>query len=85
MRLVIFGLVCFWSGVAALIAHLFGWPVFPLMVLIGSFSAVVSLLFFSMCRAAATRFPEDDRIELQSYFGGTFRAKKPAGGVKISH
>ncbi len=85
MRLVIFGLVCFWSGLTALIARLCGWPVLPLTVLIGSFAAVVLVFIGSLCQAAATEFPEDRAIDIQTYFGGTFRMKNPTDGMGLIH
>ncbi len=80
MRLVIFGLVCFWSGVAAVIARLCGLPVLPLMVLIGAFVTVVLILVASLCQAASTEFPEERPVDIQTYFGGTFRMRKGQAG-----
>ncbi len=85
MRLVVFGLVCFWSGLTALIARLCGLPVLPLTVLIGAFSAMVLILVCSLCQAAGTEFPEDRPIDIQTYFGGTFRMRKSTGGMNFLH
>ena len=85
MRLAIFGLVCFWSGVAAIIARLCGWPVLILVVFVvavGSFAAVSLLLITALCQAAGTEFPQDQAIDIQTYFGGTFRMRNSAGGME---
>ncbi len=84
MWLAIFGLVCFWSGIAAVIAELCGWPVIPLVVVIGIFAAVILIFAGALCRAAGTELPGDDGpIELQTYFGGTFRMRSSGGGVRL--
>lgn len=84
MRLAIFGLVCFWSGLAVIIARVCGWPVIPLAVTIGLVAAVVLILAGALCRASGAEPPEQGPIELQAYFGGTFRMRNPSGGAHFS-
>ena len=76
MWLVIFGLVCFWSGLAALIANLFGGPVILAALVMAMISGASLILALSFCKAAAVNFPEDRPIDIQAYFGGTFVMKK---------
>ncbi len=82
MWLAIFGLVCFWSGIAAVIAELCGWPVLPLAVGIGFFTAVILILAGALCRAAGTELPGEGPIDIQTYFGGTFR-RSSGGGARL--
>ena len=76
MWLVIFGLVCFWSGAAAIIAHLCGWPVIPITAGVGLFTCVVMTVVGSMCLSAGTPLPDDKGMNIQMYFGGTFKTNK---------
>jgi len=73
MWIVIFGLVCFWSSAAALIAHLFGWPVIPVTLLTGMMAGVVLVFVASVCQTAGKRSTEEQAIHIQTDFGGTFK------------
>ncbi len=87
MGLVIFGLVCFWSGVAGLIAHLCGlWEV-PAVLTIGVLAALILSLAGCLCQAAGTSSQaEVERpISLQAYFGGTFKTRSSRDGVRLRH
>ncbi len=85
MWLVIFGLVCFWSGAAAIVAHLCGWPVLPVLLVVGLFTSIILTLAGSLCAATAVEFPDDRGINIQSYFGGTFKIKNSIGGERSSN
>jgi hypothetical protein len=84
MWLVIFGLVCFWSGMAAMIARLCSLPVLPIMLVVGILAGVILTIILSMCQSAGTPFPEDGPIDIQTYFGGTFKFKNYLGGERSS-
>jgi hypothetical protein len=71
MWLVIFGLICFWSGVAASAAHLFGWSVLPVTLGMGLFVAIVLFFVGALCETASRTITETE-INIQTYFGGTF-------------
>ena len=85
MWLVLFGLICFWTGAGALVACLFGWPVAPMALVLGTLATIVAVFVFLLCQAASVRFPEEKGIDLQAYFGGTFRLKATTGGERLQH
>jgi hypothetical protein len=76
MLIVIFGLVCFWSGAAGLIAYLVGWPVLPPVLVVGGLTSAILLVVTSLCHMSAYSYPEERPIHIQAYFGGTFEIKK---------
>ena len=76
MWLVMFGLVCFWSGLAALIARLCGWPVILPALVTAFVSGAILSLIMAVCKMSATTYPEDRPINIQTYFGVTFVMKK---------
>ena len=85
MWLVLFGLICFWAGAGALVARLFGWPVVPAALVLGTLATSAAVFMFSLSRAAGVRFPEEKGIDIQAYFGGTFRLKSTTGGERLQH
>ncbi len=83
MWLAIFGLVCFWSSVAGLVAHLLGWWELPAILGIGVLATLVLSLIGCMCRVTGDSHPDERPIELQTYFGGTFKVKSAGDGVRL--
>ncbi len=77
MWFVIFGLICFWSGTAALLAHIFGWPVIPIVLIVAVFAAISLALVGTLSLAAGTWVNDDSPTEIQAYFGGTFAMERP--------
>ena len=85
MWMVLFGLICFWTGAGALAAGLFGWPVVPVALVLGTLAAMVAVFMSLLCQAASVRFPEEKGIDIQAYFGGTFKLKATTGGERLLH
>jgi len=85
MWMVLFGLICFWTGAGTLVARLFGWPVVPAALVLGTLASIVAVFVFLLCQAASVRFPEEKGIDIQAYFGGTFELKATTGRERLVH
>jgi membrane protein implicated in regulation of membrane protease activity len=80
MWIIIILAVCFWSGVAALLAGAIGWNVLPVTLATGSVTLVILLFVFSLVQTASARFPDNQKSRAEKYYRERSNDSRPSEG-----